>query len=301
MDTIVTNTGNSPLANLSFTAAPAGFTRVTSPNSAFPTIAPPCTPTAPFTLNPGASCTVRYTFAPGVVQNYGGNVTVSATGATITPNTVSLSGTGVSGKATVQIKPNPAFIELDSAATPNDPNAYTNVAAVTLTNPATNVSQVSITGVAVTKTSGPGTLSIGTIAGQNTCTGKAVAPGASCTVAVRYTVGTADARSAAATATAVIGAGGAITGVTVTAGGSGYTFTPTVSVIDGTGNGATFQATVVGGVVTKITPLTGGAGYDATTVLQVQGALDTRGTITFTDTGLPTPSQVGQLGGIANP
>ena len=49
--------------------------------------------------------------------------------------------------------------------------------------------------------------------------------------------------------------------VTVVAGGSGYSSSPTVSVSDATGSGATFQAVVSGGVITAINVLTAGSNY----------------------------------------
>lgn len=64
-------------------------------------------------------------------------------------------------------------------------------------------------------------------------------------------------------------AGGITPVVTITAGGSGYTSAPTVSVSGGSGSGITFQATVSGGVVTKIKVLTPGTGYAASDTLTV--------------------------------
>ncbi|MBI5057189.1 MAG: response regulator [Nitrospirae bacterium] len=60
---------------------------------------------------------------------------------------------------------------------------------------------------------------------------------------------------------------GAVSVVTVEAGGSGYT-DPVVTIDDvyGTGTGATATATVVGGVITAITVNTGGTGYSAPAV-----------------------------------
>lgn len=54
-----------------------------------------------------------------------------------------------------------------------------------------------------------------------------------------------------ATATATV-SGGEVTGITVTAGGSGYGSPPSIT-ITGAGTGATAVATVVGGVVTAVT------------------------------------------------
>ena len=55
--------------------------------------------------------------------------------------------------------------------------------------------------------------------------------------------------------------GGAITGFTVTAGGSGYTSAPTVTIAGGSGNGATATATVTNGAVTAVTVVSGGTNY----------------------------------------
>lgn len=68
-----------------------------------------------------------------------------------------------------------------------------------------------------------------------------------------------------ATATAQI-SGGAITAITVTNGGGGYTSAPAVTIADtGTGSGAMATATLVNGVVTGITVDNGGSGYVAST------------------------------------
>jgi hypothetical protein len=62
-----------------------------------------------------------------------------------------------------------------------------------------------------------------------------------------------------ATATATVGSG-AVTGISVGTGGTGYVTPPTV-VITGTGTGAAATATIVGGIVTAITVTTPGTGY----------------------------------------
>jgi autotransporter-associated beta strand protein len=71
-------------------------------------------------------------------------------------------------------------------------------------------------------------------------------------------------------ATAVVTAtnGGAITGITVTNGGTGYSSAPTVAIASTTGgSGATATATVSGGVVTAINITAGGTLYIPTTAL----------------------------------
>lgn len=70
-----------------------------------------------------------------------------------------------------------------------------------------------------------------------------------------------------ATATATV-AGGAVTGVTVTAPGTLYLHRPTVLLSGGGGRGALVRSTVAGGAVTGFTVENGGAGYtSAPTVL----------------------------------
>lgn len=65
---------------------------------------------------------------------------------------------------------------------------------------------------------------------------------------------------ATATATSTL-AGDAVTSVTVTDGGGGYTTPPMVRFFGGGGSGATATATLTNGVVTSITVNTGGSGY----------------------------------------
>lgn len=71
-----------------------------------------------------------------------------------------------------------------------------------------------------------------------------------------------------ATAAAAM-SGGAITGFTVTAGGSGYVNPPKVVIKDPTGTGATGTAVLTAGVVTSITLGAGGSGYTAPVVTLV--------------------------------
>ena len=63
-----------------------------------------------------------------------------------------------------------------------------------------------------------------------------------------------------ATATAIVSYG-FVVAYTVTAGGSGYTEPPVVTVLGGGGTGATAVALVANGVVTQINPVTTGSGY----------------------------------------
>jgi len=95
-----------------------------------------------------------------------------------------------------------------------------------------------------------------------------LAPGTA-TATATFTLG------ATATATATV-AGGAVTAIAVTAGGSGYAAVPAVT-IAGDGAGATATATLTGNAVTAITVTAGGAGYTAATVTI---AAPTTGTVT---------------------
>jgi len=84
---------------------------------------------------------------------------------------------------------------------------------------------------------------------------------------------------------AVIGSG-AISGITLTNAGTGYTAAPTV-VITGDGTGATATATVSAGAVTNFTVTNGGTGYTTATVtlLSSNGNYDLNyktGVVTFT-------------------
>lgn len=63
-----------------------------------------------------------------------------------------------------------------------------------------------------------------------------------------------------ATATSTI-ASGAVTAVTITSGGSGYTSVPAVTFSGGAGTGAAATAVVTGGVVTAVNVTAGGSGY----------------------------------------
>jgi hypothetical protein len=247
------------------------------------------------------------TYAPiaTTVTPSSGTLSLSATGATLTPASVALSGARVAAQAAVTIAPSPMTITLTSPGlNPLDPNNYTALGAVTLTNTAApGGSQVSVTSVAVAPSTpllGP-YFSNGPLAGPDTCTGNALAPGQSCSVGVRYTDPPTSARSVAAEGTATV-SGGKVTAVAVTAGGSGYTYTPTVTFIPGGlgGSGATAHAVVTGGVVTSIVVDNPGSGYTTAPVVLVDAAVLTTGTITFTDTAVGG-SQVGILWGIATP
>ena len=87
-----------------------------------------------------------------------------------------------------------------------------------------------------------------------------------------------------ATAMATVGAGGAVTDITITNPGSGYTVAPTVTIADTAGSNMSADATATittSGSVTAVTVSDGGAGYTAPTVAFSGGG------------GLATPVNVG--------
>lgn len=72
----------------------------------------------------------------------------------------------------------------------------------------------------------------------------------------------------------------AISAITVTAGGSGYTSAPTVTISGGGGSGATAVATITGGVVTSIAVTAGGSGYTSAPTVTISGGGGTGATAT---------------------
>jgi hypothetical protein len=179
----VTNSGTVALAGGTFTfSAGTPFSRITT--GTFPAGAPNCGAA----LAVGASCTIKVVFAPTAVGPISRTITVAYTAATVTASPVTVTGAGVAARAAVTISPNPLTI---TVATPVG-NAGTGTGTVTLTNnAAAGGSQVAITNVAVTSGAGSGLVtwffSNGPLAGPDTCTGAAIAPGLSCTVTVRFT------------------------------------------------------------------------------------------------------------------
>jgi hypothetical protein len=75
-----------------------------------------------------------------------------------------------------------------------------------------------------------------------------------------------------ATATATVGTGGTISAITITDGGSGYDFTPTVTIagIGTLGTQATATASVTGGVVTGVTITNAGTNYTTSPLVYIQ-------------------------------
>ena len=76
-----------------------------------------------------------------------------------------------------------------------------------------------------------------------------------------------------ATASATVSTGGSISAVTITDGGSGYDFTPTVTIAAPSGittAQATATASVTGGVVTSVSITGIGTGYDTQPLVLIQ-------------------------------
>src|SRR4029079_6010167 len=62
---------------------------------------------------------------------------------------------------------------------------------------------------------------------------------------------------------------GFVVGITVTAGGAGYTVAPAVTITDTTGSGASATAHVSGGAVTSITINNAGSGYSSSPAVSI--------------------------------
>ncbi|NML44464.1 hypothetical protein HHL11_11930 [Ramlibacter sp. G-1-2-2] len=177
----VANTGSNGLTNLTYTfggGTPQPFSRVTT--GTFPASAPNCGAT----LAVGAVCTVKVQFAPGTGTggtSYTRTLTVASTTAgTLAPTVENLTGASVANRAAVTIAA-PTITLASGVNTGTGTVTFANTAAA-------GGSQVSVTNVAATGgTALTYLFTNGTLAGPDNCTGVALAPGASCTVAVRFT------------------------------------------------------------------------------------------------------------------
>ena len=177
----VTNTGN-VATTTGITVAfgggtPQPFSRATTAQGGAGT----CTTTG--TLAVGATCTIRVVFtAPATAGTYSRTLTVTSTNETVTPSPVTLTGTSSTTRATVNITPNPLTITL-----PTGIFNVTGTGVVTLVNTqAAGGASTLVSNVAVSGGSGLD-YSFTKVAGSDNCTGSTLAPGASCTVTVRFT------------------------------------------------------------------------------------------------------------------
>jgi hypothetical protein len=187
----VTNTGTNALAGGAVTGIAAPFTRIAG--GAFPANAPNCGAA----LAVGASCTIKVQFSPAAVVVSSGSVTIAYTNAVVTPTPVTLTGTGVASRATVSVTPNPLSITLPHCTFNNILACTTATGSVTLTNLApTGGAQMTITAVAVSGSGNTFAWTTAPLTGSDTCTNATLAPGASCTVTVRFTASALAGRSA---------------------------------------------------------------------------------------------------------
>ena len=129
----------------------------------------------------GASCTFNVVFNPPTATAFSRTLTVAYNlGAAVTGSPVTLTGTGAATQSPVSITPNPLTITLPTGT-------FSGTGTITFTNTAAaggaslNVTNVAVSGGTL------GTYFFNVIAGSNTCTGVPLAPGASCTVGVRFT------------------------------------------------------------------------------------------------------------------
>src|SRR5256884_64172 len=129
----------------------------------------------------GASCTINVTFTPGAAGSRTAAISITDN-APASPQTISLSGTGLAPSPTVGFSP--ARLKFSTT--------YVGVAAtaqtVTLTN--SGAGALSVSSIAVTGTN------TGDFAETDNC-GGSVAAGASCTINVTFTPGAAGSRTAA--------------------------------------------------------------------------------------------------------
>jgi hypothetical protein len=172
----VTNTGNSPLAGGTFTLGGGTPQPFSHPGGG-------AGGSCGATLAVGASCTYNLVFTPATAVAFSRTLTVAYTGATITGSPVTLTGTGATPSA-VTILPNPLTITLPSGV-----GNITGTGTVTFTNTAA-AGGANVTVSNITTTGGSlftYFFSVGALAGTDNCTGATIAPGASCTVAVRFT------------------------------------------------------------------------------------------------------------------
>jgi hypothetical protein len=186
----LTNNGNISLTITSITSSVSNGTKVQ-------------TTTCGTSLIVGASCTVTLTWTPGVSGSMTGSISL-ADNATGSPQTVSLSGTGVT--PTVSLSP--------ASLTFSNQVVFTTSAAETVTLSNTGLGSLTITKVSVT----------GAFTQTNTC-GTTVATGASCTFSVKF----APTKSGTLTGSISISdnASGSPQKITVTGTGTDIQFTPT--------------------------------------------------------------------------
>jgi len=136
------------------------------------------------TLAAGANCTINVVFSPNAAAGFGGTLSINAS-VPVAGSPVSLSGSGRAvAPARVSITPNPLTITL-----PTGINVGTGTVRLTNTAPTGSASAM-ITAVNVAGGS-PASWFFDLAPGGNHCQGATLAPGAFCTVGVRFNNGTA--------------------------------------------------------------------------------------------------------------
>ena len=133
------------------------------------------------TLAAGSSCTITVVFTPTATGLVSATLTIAGS-VPVTGSPVALSGTGIAPPppGTVTITPNPLTITL-----PKGILNVTGTGTVTLKNTSTT-SPVKVTAVAITGGTAT-TWFFNAVVGGDNCTGTTLAPGATCTVGVRFT------------------------------------------------------------------------------------------------------------------
>jgi hypothetical protein len=170
----VTNTGNVALTAGTFTfGAGQPFSRPAGGAGGS------CPASGGATLPVASACTINVVFKPTATGAAAGTLTVAYAGTTVTGSPVSLSGSGTA-PASVSITPNPLTVTLPTGVN-------TGTGTVTLKNTAApGGASVTITGVNVAGGTFM-TFFFNKVLGSDHCTGTSLAPGATCTVGVRFT------------------------------------------------------------------------------------------------------------------
>jgi hypothetical protein len=171
----VTNTGNVGLTGGTFTFA-GPFNRITT--GGFPAGAPNCTAA----LALGASCTIKVRYSSTAVGTQNGSLTVAYTLATVTPASVTLTGTGIPSAATFSLGAHTSGVTF---------TAGSNGGALsfgTQPNPSTASATLVVTNTGATSfnfTTGNTVTGLRFAKGTDTCTGS-LAAGANCSITVTF-------------------------------------------------------------------------------------------------------------------
>jgi hypothetical protein len=111
------------------------------------------------------------------------------------------------------------------------------------------------------------------------------------------TTSVASAPASQATATATI-SGGAVTAISITAGGQGYSLNPVITLTGGDGTGATASCVATNGVITAINVTNGGTGYTVAPTVSIPAPPSSPGGTYFTVTGSGTSFSKKMIGAV---